>query len=139
MNISPDIMNKIFGFSKNSLYEWRCGNWSLDQTSILCILELSPLEILLLLKYGIKYIKKPKKPAPFKFLKVKYKNGFHRAALAACKIYGQFHSNLYHHINDIIFQLFWFFFPEVSGSFGHMMQFISTWYGSLEKIIYMVL
>ena len=26
MNISPEIMNKIFDFSKNSVYELRCGN-----------------------------------------------------------------------------------------------------------------
>ena len=53
---------------------------SLDQTSILRILGLSPLPILLL-KYGIKYLTKSKKHAPLQFLKVKLKNGFQRVAL----------------------------------------------------------
>ena len=52
----------------------------LDQTSILRILGLSPLQILLL-KYGIKYLTKSKKHAPLQFLKVKSKNGFQRVAL----------------------------------------------------------
>ena len=45
---------------------------SLDQTSIPQILRSSPLQILLL-KYGIKYLKKSKKQAPLQFLKVKSK------------------------------------------------------------------
>ena len=53
---------------------------SLDQTSILRILGLSPLPILLL-KYGTKYLTKLKKHAPLQFLKVKLKNGFQRVAL----------------------------------------------------------
>ena len=45
---------------------------SLDQTSILHILGSSLLQILLL-KYGIKYLKKLKKQALLQFLKVKFK------------------------------------------------------------------
>ena len=54
MKISPEIMNEMFDFSKNSAYELRCGNClSIDQLSILRILGSSPLQILPL-KYGIK-------------------------------------------------------------------------------------
>ena len=76
MNISPQIMNEIFDFSKNHAYGLRCGNC----LSRLRILGVSPLQILLL-KYGIKHLVKSKKYAPLEFLKVKSKNGFQRVAL----------------------------------------------------------
>ena len=52
----------------------------LDQTSILHILESSPLQILQL-KYGIEYLTKSKKQALLQFLKVKLKDVFHSVAL----------------------------------------------------------
>ena len=54
----------------------------LDETSILRILGMSPLPILLL-KHGMKYLKKSKKHAPLEFLKVKLKSGFQKIALEA--------------------------------------------------------
>ena len=38
--------------------------------------------LILLLKYGIKYLTKSKKHAPLKIFKVNIKNGFQRVALA---------------------------------------------------------
>ena len=69
----------------------------LDETSILRILGLSPLQILLL-KYRIKYLTKSKKHAPLQFLKLKLKNGFQRVALVEfaniCGISGFYIINL---------------------------------------------
>ena len=68
-NVFPEIMNEIFDFSRNSAYDFRCVIPSLDQTSILNILKLSPLQVLPQ-KCGIKYITKSKKQTPLQlFLK----------------------------------------------------------------------
>ena len=72
MNISPDIMNKVFNFSKNFASELRCGNCLSRSTSILSILGSSPMQILPL-KNGIKYLTKSHKRATFQFLKVELK------------------------------------------------------------------
>ena len=81
MNISPEIMNEIFYFSKNYAYELRCGN----------CLSISNIHST---HFGIKSIaniaakiwnKIPNKIkeacSPLQFLKVKSKNGFQRVAL----------------------------------------------------------
>ena len=73
-------MNKVFDFSKTTLINYSVVTACRDQTSILRILGLSPLQILLL-KYGIKYLTKSKKQAALQILKVILKNGFHMVAL----------------------------------------------------------
>ena len=73
-------MNKVFDFSKTALINYCVVTACRDQTSILRILGLSPLQILLL-KYGIKYLTKSNKHIALQFLQVKLKNGFQRVAL----------------------------------------------------------
>lgn len=58
---------------------WNNLQWLFDP-AITNILGPSPFQILLL-KYGIKNLAKSKKQAPIQFLKVKFKNRFHRVAL----------------------------------------------------------
>ena len=85
MNISPEIMNEILDFSKNSAYELRCGN-SLARSNIHST------------HFGIESIaniatkiwnKMPNKikGAPLMFFKVKLKNRFHRVVLVDDKKY----------------------------------------------------
>ena len=80
MNISPEIMNEIFDFSKNYAYELRCGN-CLSRSNIHSMHFGIESIAIIAAKYGIKYLTKPKKHAPLQFLKVKSKNGFQRVAL----------------------------------------------------------
>ena len=85
MNISPEIMNEIFEFLKNSFYKLRCSN-CLSRSTILHILRSIPLQTLPL-KYGMKYLTKSKEQAPF-FFTVKLKNGLPQGCLCRfCKTY----------------------------------------------------
>ena len=74
---------------------------SLDQTSILRILGLTPLQTLLL-EYGVKYLMKSKEQTPLQFLKVKLKNGFYMVVLVGFTKYIFETSGLYI-INLLIF------------------------------------
>ena len=86
MNISPEIMNKIFNFSKNSAYELRYGNYLSRSTIHSTHFGIESIANIAA-KIWNKIPNKSKKQAPLQSsltvfkIKIKLKNGLHRAAL----------------------------------------------------------